>query len=137
MSPTIEKRALQILVAIACLVPLSAGSLGVLHGPGWVKGVAAPIDLDSHFRYLSGIFLGVGIAFASCVPAIERKGPRLRMLGCFVVLGGLARLFSLVSVGVPSFGHQFGLCMELGVTPALVAWQAHVAHRIGSSSGPL
>lgn len=128
MKPQLETRILQLLVATACLVPLTAGSMGVLHGPGWLRGVdAVPADLDSHFRYLSGIFLGVGIGFATCVPDIRRKGPRLRMLGAFVVLGGLARLFSLVSVGAPSDGHLFGLVMELAVTPALVAWQARVA----------
>jgi Domain of unknown function (DUF4345) len=111
------------------LVPLIAGATGVMHGTGWLDLRAPDIDLDSHFRYMSGIFLGVGIAFASCVPAIERKGPRLRMLAGFVVLGGLARLLSLVEVGVPGPGHQFGLVMELCVTPLLALWQARFARR--------
>ena len=127
MNPAAETRLLQLLVAIACLVPLGAGSIGVLSGPGWLKGVAAvPADLDSHFRYLSGIFLGVGIGFASCVPAIARKGARFRLLAGFVILGGLARLLSLASVGSPSAGHVFGLAMELGVVPLLAGWQARV-----------
>ena len=128
MSPATETRLLQLLVAIACLVPLSAGSLGVLFGPGWLKGVATvPTDLDSHFRYLSGIFLGVGMGFASCVPAIARKGARFRLLAGFVILGGLARLLSLASIGAPSTGHMFGLAMELGAVPLLVGWQARIA----------
>ena len=44
-----------------------------------------------------------------------------------VVCGGLARLFSLVAVGVPSRGHLFGLGMELGVVPLLMLWQWRVA----------
>jgi Domain of unknown function (DUF4345) len=127
---------LQIVVAAACLVPLIAGATGVLRGVEWFDPRVPDVDLDSHFRYVSGIFLGVGIAFASCVPAIETQGPRLRMLAGFVVLGGLARLLSLAQVGVPGPGHQFGLVMELCVTPLLALWQAGFArrYRAGSSS---
>lgn len=137
MTPAIEKRLLQIVVAVACLVPLSAGSNGVLRGAAWLNHGPVATDLDSHFRYVSGIFLGVGFAFASCIAAIEDKGARMRMLVGFVVLGGLARLLSLVQVGVPDFGMRFGLAMELGVTPLLALWQWNFArrYRAASSSG--
>lgn len=129
ISPHLEKRLLQAVVGLACLVPLIAGSVGVLRGASWLAHGPVATDLDSHFRYISGIFLGVGIAFASCLPGIESKGARLRMLAGFVVLGGLARLLSLIEVGAPGFGHQFGLAMELGVTPLLTLWQAGFARR--------
>lgn len=127
----IEKRLLQLIVAFACLVPLVTGGTGILNGPQWLHGVGtAPVDLDSHFRYMSGIFFGVGLAFCTCVPDIETKGARFRMLGAFVVIGGLARLYSLISVGPPSKGHLLGLCMELGVVPCLMLWQAAYARRV-------
>jgi Domain of unknown function (DUF4345) len=129
-----EKRILQCVVGVACLVPLIAGATGVLRGVNWLDPRVPDVDLDSHFRYISGIFLGVGVAFASCVPAIESKGPRLRMLAGFVVLGGLARLLSLAEVGLPGRGHQFGLVMELCVTPLLALWQAGFARRYRSGS---
>ncbi|MBA3895767.1 MAG: DUF4345 domain-containing protein [Sphingomonadaceae bacterium] len=132
--PATEKRLLQIVVAIACLVPLSAGATGIWRGAEWMQHGAVSADLDSHFRYMSGIFLGVGFAFVSCIPRIETKGPRLRMLAGFVVLGGLSRLFSLAQLGWPGIGHQFGLAMELGVTPLLVLWQAGLAKRYGTST---
>lgn len=132
MTPAVEKRILQAIIAIACLVPLSAGSTGVLRGASWLAHGAVATDLDSHFRYISGIFLGVGIAFASCIPAIETKGSRLRMLAGFVFLGGLARVLSLIETGTPGFGMQFGLVMELAVTPLLALWQAGFARRYRS-----
>lgn len=137
MTATVEKRILQAVVAVACLVPLSAGSSGVLRGAAWLNHAAVTTDLDSHFRYVSGIFLGLGLAFVSCVPGIEGKGARLRMLAGFVVLGGLARLLSLVEVGMPNAGMMFGLAMELGVTPLIALWQWSFARRYlgGSSSG--
>jgi hypothetical protein len=117
-------------VAIACLVPLITGAQSIVHGPGFLgHPPVIPTDLDSHFRYVSGIFFAVGAAFASCVPGIETKGPRLRLLGALVIAGGLSRLVSLAAVGVPSEGHLFGLAMELGVVPLLLLWQASVARR--------
>lgn len=126
-----EKRLLQVIVAIACFVPLSTGAQGIWRGAEMLRGVPRPVpaDLDSHFRYLSGIFFMLGIAFVTCVPAIERKTARFRLLGAMVVTGGLARLLSLATVGTPSVGHRFGLAMELGVVPLLLLWQARVARR--------
>lgn len=131
MSPGAEKRALQIAAGIACLVPLSMGAASILIGPSILSGIDDPPvrDLDSHFRYLSGIFLMVGIAFASCVPGIERKTARFRLLGAMVVLGGLARAVSAMEYGLPSDGHRFGLVMELGIVPVLMIWQSRVARR--------
>lgn len=127
-----EVRLLQGAVAVACLVPLVAGSMGVLRGAAWL-GADASVDLDSHFRYLSGIFLGVGIAFASCVPDIAHKGARLRLLAAFVVTGGLARALSAAQMGLPGPGHVFGLAMELIVVPLLTLWQARVAARYSAA----
>lgn len=126
----IERRLLQLVVAIACLVPLSIGGEGVLRGPGFLgHPPVVPTDLDSHFRYISGIFFGVGIAFATCIPHIEAKGARFRLFGALVVMGGLARLLSRIEVGTPSLGHQLGLAMELGVVPVLMLWQWRIEKR--------
>ena len=125
-----EKRCLQFVVALACLVPLLVGGQGVLHGPAFLgHPPVIPRDLDSHFRYVSGIFFGLGLAFTTCVPGIEAKGPRFRLLGALVIAGGLSRLVSLLAVGHPSTGHLFGLAMELGAVPLLLLWQASLARR--------
>lgn len=136
MSPLMEKRLLQAIVGVACLIPLTYGGLGVLHGPRWLKGVGdVSPDLDSHFRYVSGIFLGVGIGFVSCVPRLEARGGRFRLLGALVVCGGLARLYGM-TVAAPSLGHVLGLAMELGVVPLLMLWQAGLARRYRAGSIP-
>jgi hypothetical protein len=138
MTPVIEKRILQAIVAIACLVPLSVGGQSIVHGPGFLGHAAViPVDLDSQFRYISGIFFGVGVAFASCIPNLEANGPRFRLLGALVICGGLSRLVSLIAVGPPTFGHLFGFCMELGVVPLLMLWQATFARRWGLARQPL
>lgn len=130
MTPRIEKRLLQVIVAIACLLPLVVGGMSILRGPAAVgHATDLPIDLDSHFRYLSGIFFGLGLGFASCIPRLEATGPRFRLLGALVVAGGLARGYALVTVGTPSQGHVLGLGMELIVVPLLMVWQAGLARR--------
>lgn len=126
----IEKRVLQAVIAVACLLPLVVGGQGIVHGPAPFGHLATvPIDLDSHFRYISGIFFATGLGFLSCIPSIERRGPRFRLLGGLIVVGGLARLVSLLAVGVPSHGHVLGLGMEIVVVPCLMLWQASFARR--------
>jgi hypothetical protein len=86
-------------------------------------------DLDSHFRYLSGLLLAVGIGFVSTIPRIETHGGRFRLLTGIVVVGGIGRLASLLAAGPPSSMMIAALGMELLVTPGLAIWQSRVAHR--------
>ncbi len=129
-----ERRLLQGAIAIGCVVPLTAGLAGVIEGPEMVRGVAAgpPADLDSHMRYLSGLLLGIGIAFLACVPRIEARGNAFRLLSLIVIVGGLSRALSLVAAGLPGWEHQAALVMELGATPLLFLWQVRIAHRGGA-----
>ena len=126
-----ERRLLQAATALACLVPLSMGALSVFESAATLKGVAPPlpIDLDSHFRYLSGLLLGIGLVFLASIPRIETRGTIFRVLGAIILVGGLSRLVSLFQHGAPGSGHQFGLVMELIVVPSLVLWQARIARK--------
>ncbi|WP_027053006.1 DUF4345 domain-containing protein [Mesorhizobium erdmanii] len=127
---TSGKAALQIVVAVLAATPVLAGIAGVVSGPEFLHVPAPwPVDLDSHLRFLSGFFLAVGLAWYSCIPGIEAKTERFRLLAACTFCGGLARLFSLLAAGEPSAGHIAGLCVELLVVPALVWWQARVANK--------
>ena len=124
-----ERRLLQAVLTIACLVPILTGLDGILRGAAMFRLPVVTPDLDSHFRYLSGIFLMLGLAFASTIPAIESRGPRFRLLGAMVIMGGLARGRSWMTLGPPGLGHRLGLGMELLVVPLLMLWQARVARQ--------
>ncbi|QKC86031.1 DUF4345 domain-containing protein [Mesorhizobium sp. NZP2077] len=124
------KTALQIVVAVLAATPVLVGIEGILSGPEFLHVIRPwPADLDSHFRFLSGFFLAIGIAWYSCIPGIETKTERFRLLAACTFTGGLARLVSLVLVGAPSAGHIAGLCVELLAVPALVWWQRRVANK--------
>jgi hypothetical protein len=116
----IEKRALQIAVALAAGVPVLVGMWGVLAGVG-APGAFA----DSQYRYLSGILTGVGFGFWAMVPGIEKRRWPFRLLGGIVVLGGMARLGALLASG-GSQAVWAALAMELIVTPILVLWRERV-----------
>jgi hypothetical protein len=127
-SAGLNKRLLQVTVAVLALIPTLAGGAGVLKGPALVLRAGDwPINLDSHFRFLSAIFLAVGLTFYAAIPDIERKTSLFRWAAFLVFAGGLGRALSLVSAGVPGTQHVLGLGMELVVVPLLVAWQAAVA----------
>ncbi len=122
-----EKRALQFAVAVAGLVPVTAGALGVLAGP-WHLELSGPLPALTHAAYLSGLLLGIGLAFWSLIPGIERQGRAFGLLTAIVAVGGLARLLTAARLGVWSPFVTGPLVMELAVTPALWLWQRRVAH---------
>ena len=133
MTAALERRLLQAAIALAALLPVYAGLAGLIQGAGFA-GDASLLgrDGDSHWRYLSGLLLGIGVGFWTCVPRIERRGSRMRLLTLIVVLGGVGRAYGLLTEGVPSAAMLAGLGMELVVTPLLCAWQWRVAERLSS-----
>ena len=129
-----ERRLLQLTVAVAAFVPVIAGAAGVLDGAD-VFGLTGDPSADSHFRYLSGLLLGIGFAFWSSIRGIEKNGSRILLLTCIVFTGGCARLAALLATGAVDAGTLFALTMELLVTPALCLWQRNLGGRI--AMGPV
>ncbi len=123
-----ERSLLQLCVGVAGIVPVAAGIAGILRGPEFVNA-GVGIGADSHFRYLSGLLLGIGFGFWSTIPRIEANGDRFRLLSFIVVAGGLARFISLALIGLPPFEMRAALAMELCVTPLLCLWQWRVARK--------
>jgi hypothetical protein len=99
----------------------------MLIGPAMVGADGVGVTADSHYRYLSGLLLGIALCYWSCVPQIERKGARLSLLTFLVFVGGIGRAMSLVSLGAPSRFHVAALAIELAVAPAVWLWQRRVA----------
>ncbi len=127
--PATSRRLLQAAIAIGGLVPVAAGLTGMILGPSFMADQSYAVSADSHVRYLSGLLAAIGVAFWATIPAIERHAARFRLLTALVVAGGIGRLISLLTVGVPSPSMLFGLVMELAVTPALCLWQGALAAR--------
>jgi hypothetical protein len=120
-----RKRALQVAIAIAGLVPVTAGLAGAFN-PTLLELSGSPQAL-SHAAYLSGLLLGLGLAFWATIPQIEDRSGRFTLLATIVMIGGLARLFTAVRLGIWTPSVIWPLAMELGVTPVLWLWQRRIA----------
>ncbi|WP_201861014.1 DUF4345 domain-containing protein [Microvirga soli] len=129
-----ERRLLQQSVAIVAAIPVATGLYGVLFGQA-LTGDAVSISAESHFRYLSGLLLGIGLCFWSTLPSIEIHTGRIRLLTLLVVIGGLSRLIGLALTGLPSLFMLGGLFVELVAAPVLCLWQTRVANRYAEEHG--
>jgi len=118
---------LQIAIALAGLVPVGAGAAGVWMGPAMLDHSLRVDAVDSHFRYMSGLLLGIGLLFWSFIPGIAVRGREVRLLTVVVVTGGLARALGVALHDPVTPVTCFALLMELGVTPLICWWQARVA----------
>ncbi len=130
MTPALERRLLQAAIAMGGCVPVFAGGAGMLFGMDVLAGqgdISIDVSRDSHFRYLSGLLFGIGIAFWYAIPTIETKTYHARLLCLPIVMGGFARLGAALFVGVPKTGMIFAIVMDLVITPALCLWQSRIA----------
>lgn len=123
MTPALERRLLQAVIAVAALVPISAGLWGALGHMDTAGSSSA-----SQARYLSGLLLGLGVIFWACIPTIERRGEVVRALALMVVIGALARFAGALQTGL-SFDVAGPLAMELAVTPLVALWRERVQRR--------
>lgn len=121
---SIGRRVAQASFAVAGIVPVAAGLWGAVHPFAGSVG-----SLVNHGRYLSGLLLGVGLAFWAAIPDIERQTGRIRLLTAVVVVGGVCRLLGVVMGDPLSPSVAGALVMELGVTPLLCFWQSRLALR--------
>lgn len=115
---------MQVSIAIAAALPVSAGLWDITHGLSGSVGWA-----DNHHRYLSGLLLAIGLGFWSAIPRIEARTARIRLLTTLVVIGGLARLLGLAMGDAVTPMVVAALGMELIVTPLLCLWQSCVIVR--------
>ena len=121
-----ERRLLQISVAIAGLAPVAGGLAGVFGGAA-ALGEQAHSPFDSHFRYLSGLLVGLGVAYWSTIPDIERQEARISLVTLIVVTGGFFRALGLLASGSPGWPMRAALVVELVGAPLLYLWQRRIA----------
>ncbi len=117
------KRGLQIVLFILSLIPLYFAVTGFVGGAAGLNGGAAVnADLDNQFRYLSAFYLMLTFLIWYIIPTIEQHTGIFRIAILAIFLGGLARLYSYTTVGVPQPSMIGGMALELGA-PLLAIWQ--------------
>jgi hypothetical protein len=121
-----ERKLLQVALALAGLAAVGFGLAGVLFGASFTE-LSNDVVIDSYVRFLKGMTLAIGLVYWSAIPAIERHTERISLVTFILVGGALARLVAVVSHGVPTTGILLSLIGELIFVPLLWLWQRHVA----------
>ena len=134
MTLKLHKTIFQCVVAFGALIPILTGLAGLILGPSMVAGMTlTPVSFDSHFHYLSGLLLGIGLGYWSTLSHIELKTERFQVLTGIVMVGGLGRAVSWYVSGPPDHAMMFGFAMELVVTPLLAFWQFRLARHYAAT----
>ena len=127
-----ERRTLQVVLAVLSVIPLLGLGIAWLRGPEFFFHGASgrvPNALDNQFRYLAGVYAGAvtgGLWWA--IPRVELRAVPVCIAASAVFLGGLGRCVSMAAVGDPGDPTMIGgLLLELGVAPLLVLWQRRIA----------
>lgn len=128
-----NKRALQIVSALIGTVPVITGLVQLMgiHDPLYASlNLPADATLDSNMRFLAGVWLGLGLASLWLVPRITEETVLFRVLWLMIFLGGIGRVVSMASVGLPLTPFIAFTALEILGAPLFVYWQ----HRVVQNS---
>lgn len=129
-------KAFKISVFVFALIPLLTGIGDVLLGVSVWKGLGVSLTdagfldsvLDSQVRFMATIWFGYGVLLCVCLRDLDRYANILRGALAFAFIGGIARVISIVQVGMPEseIGRTFiifALVIEFVAIPLLIIWQ--------------
>jgi len=123
------KRSLQIVLAILSFIPLAFAVIGLFGGAQMAnEGGGVTAGLDNQFRYFSAYYLSLFFIIWWVLQDLENRGTVLRLMVLAIFLGGLARLYSFLTVGPPPTHAIGGMILELG-SPILALWHAMVVKK--------
>ena len=102
---------LQILLGAVSLICLLGGANLLIKGAGSFlpEAILPQPVVDNLFRFLSGIYFGLGFLMLYVVFSFHKTGDLIYFIGLVVVFSGLGRLYSRIKVG--SAGNYFNYIM--------------------------
>lgn len=131
----ISRRIMQLLLGLIGVLAIYTAYLGFAYGAvNWYYGFAdgqeyskGLLMLDSNIRFYSGLWLGIGIILLWLIPRVEREKSLLQVIAIFFFLGGMGRLISILTCGIPSPIYFIYVLLELSF-PLLALWQKRMFH---------
>jgi hypothetical protein len=128
-----SRRILQIILAMIALVAIITGPweiiIGIIdefYGLSAINMTAGTLILDSNHRYYSGLWFGLGLIMLWIIPSIERQKIVFRLVSLMIFIGGVGRVVSMITLGVPPVPFVIFTVVEL-VFPLLIFWQNRIA----------
>lgn len=116
---------LQILLGIVSLICLSGGLNLLIKGAGsFLPETTPPPILDNLFRFLSGIYFGLGFLMTWVVFHLHQTNELNYFIGIVVICSGLGRLYSRMKVGSGGKYLDFIMIFEiiLGISIILLQY---------------
>lgn len=123
-----ERRLLQIALAIAGLVAILFGLTGVFFGTS-LAGITVGVTLEGYVRFIKGVLIAAGLIYWSAIPQVEKRGERIAVVTFILMFGAAGRLMAVVGHGFPTVGLLISLIGELIVVPLIWLWHRHYARR--------
>lgn len=98
--------------------------------------------LNSQFRFLAAIWLGLGLLLCLCVFRLERYGPVLDGALAVVFLGGIGRILAVIDQGFPDSAFSIGfvvlaIAIEIVGMPALLVWHRNLRRARRQAEAPV
>jgi Domain of unknown function (DUF4345) len=122
------KRGLQLTLAVLSMIPIAVGIMGIALGTSrWLPANIITPEFDSHYRYIAGYYVSLGMLGLWIIPRIEKHRSLFRIICASVFIGGIGRVVSILQVGVPGSMALFFTAFEL-CFPLLLFWQAKLSH---------
>ncbi len=129
-----ERRFFQIIIGLLSLVPILGAVTAFGQGGAYFfpAGAEVPVDLDNQYRYLAGTYLSVTFAIWWTLGNIEERVAAIRIVCAGIFIGGLGRVWSMVTVGMPD-SPEFvaGIVIEVVLVPLLLLWQMRLRGKMG------
>lgn len=118
--------ALQILLGIVAIICLSGGTNLLIKGTtSFLSKTDLPNPvLDNLFRFLSGIYFGLGFLMAWVVFNLSEVTDLIYFIGIIVIFSGLGRLYSKIKVGSAGKYFEYIMIFEiiLGISIILLEY---------------
>ncbi len=118
--------ALQILLGIVAIICLSGGTNLLIKGTtSFLSKTDLPNPvLDNLFRFLSGIYFGLGFLMAWVVFNLSEVTDLIYFIGIVVIFSGLGRLYSKIKVGSAGKYFEYIMIFEiiLGISIILLEY---------------
>jgi hypothetical protein len=127
-------RAMYLLAAVPVLVGVTHVVLGpasdVQLGARLPPAVLADAVLDSQNRFYGMAFVGYGALVLLSLQDLDRYANVFRIVLGFIALGGVARLISVVQLGLPPLPVIALIGVELLGVPLILWWHARVLEQV-------
>ncbi len=126
-----ERRLLQIALAIVGLVAILFGVTGVFFGTS-LSGVTLGVTMEGYVRFIKGVLIAAGLIYWSAIPRVEVHSERIGVVSFLLVFGAAGRLLAVASHGFPTVGLMVSLIGELVVVPLIWLWLRSYVRRSGA-----